>query len=83
LQHVLKKLAQPLGLLQQDPEKWLQSGKGKGGALSPAEIEVLIEERNEARANKNWARGDEIRDQLTAAGIILEDSASGTSWRRG
>ncbi len=68
---------------EQDPEQWLQTGKGEDGELSPADIETLIAERSDARANKNWARGDEIRDQLTAAGIVLEDAASGTSWRRG
>jgi len=78
----LKRIAEPLGLLQQDPEQWLQAGKGDD-ELSADDIEALIAERNAARANKNWGRGDEIRDQLTAAGIVLEDSSSGTSWRRG
>ncbi len=78
----LQRLAEPLGLLQQDPEIWLQSGKGDEGDLTPADIDELIVERNKARADKNWVRGDELRDQLTSAGIILEDSASGTSWRR-
>ncbi len=78
----LKRLAQPLGLLQQDPEQWLQAGKGDDCGLSSNAIDALILERNEARANKNWARGDEIRDQLTVEGILLEDTAAGTSWRR-
>lgn len=47
-----------------------------------AEIEKLINERLEARKSKNWARADEIRDELKARGIILEDSASGTRWKR-
>ena len=47
-----------------------------------AEIEVLIEERNRARANSDFARADEIRDQLEVQGILLEDSSRGTRWRR-
>ncbi len=51
-------------------------------ALAP-EIEALISEREQARAEKNWARADEIRDQLSGMGIIIEDTASGTHWRKG
>lgn len=47
-----------------------------------AEIEGLIEERNQARKDRNFARADEIRDQLLAQGIVLEDSSQGTRWRR-
>jgi cysteinyl-tRNA synthetase len=47
-----------------------------------SEIEALIEERNQARRDKNFARSDEIRDQLAAQGIVLEDGAQGTRWRR-
>ena len=47
-----------------------------------AEIEALIEERNRARANSDFARADEIRDQLEVQGILLEDSSRGTRWRR-
>ena len=79
----LKRLAAPLGILQQDPEVWLQSGIGGKDELTAENIDALIVERSDARANKNWGRGDEIRDQLTAAGIVLEDTADGTSWRRG
>ncbi len=78
----LKRLGYPLGLLQQDAEVWLQSGSSDD-ELSAETINALIDERTQARADKNWARGDEIRDQLTEAGVILEDSATGTSWRRG
>ncbi|MEK7528319.1 MAG: DALR domain-containing protein, partial [Patescibacteria group bacterium] len=49
---------------------------------SDTEIEWLISERNEARKNKNFARSDEIRDQLQKKGIILEDSSGGTTWKR-
>jgi cysteinyl-tRNA synthetase len=47
-----------------------------------SEIEKLIEERQEARKAKNFARADEIRDSLKAQGIILEDTPSGVKWRR-
>lgn len=47
-----------------------------------AEIEALIEERLAARKAKNWARADEIRDELKSRGIVIEDSAAGTRWRR-
>ena len=45
-------------------------------------IEALLEERNQARASKDFAASDRIRDALTAAGVILEDGAGGTTWRR-
>ena len=52
------------------------------GAGDDAEIEALVQERLDARANKDWARSDEIRDELAARGIVLQDSADGTIWRR-
>jgi cysteinyl-tRNA synthetase len=76
--------ARLLGLLQQDPEDWFrwQPASAEGG-LSDADIDALINERAEARKAKDFARSDEIRDQLTADGIVLEDSTEGTIWRRG
>ena len=47
-----------------------------------AEIEALIDERNEARRNRNFARSDEIRDLLSEKGIILEDTKDGVRWKR-
>jgi cysteinyl-tRNA synthetase len=76
----LKAGAQFMGLLMEDTQTWLK-GSGDGG-LSDAEIDALIVERNTAKADKNYARSDEIRDQLKADSIILEDSAQGTTWRR-
>ena len=64
-----------LGLLQADPEAWFQ---GDGDAA----IDALIAERIAARAEKNFALADEIRDELAAQGIVLEDGAGGTTWRR-
>jgi cysteinyl-tRNA synthetase len=68
-----------LGLLQQAPEKFLQ---GNENDEEVELIESLILQRNQARAEKNWALADEARDKLTAMNIILEDSANGTTWRR-
>lgn len=77
--------ARLLGILQQDPEdwfKWSPPSKGSAG-LSDDDIEAKIIARKEARASKDFAASDAIRDELQAAGIILEDSAAGTTWRRG
>jgi cysteinyl-tRNA synthetase len=75
-----------LGLLQVDPEVYLRdTAPGQAdvpGALSSEAVEDLIACRLTARTGKDWAEADRIRDELEAAGIILEDGASGTSWRR-
>ena len=51
------------------------------GVNPPEAIEALIAERKQARADKNFARSDEIRDELEAKGVILLDSREGTSWK--
>jgi cysteinyl-tRNA synthetase len=68
-----------IGLFQEDPQQWL-AGDTEG--LDDSLIEQLIEERNTARKERNFARADEIRDQLQEMGINLEDVAGGTRWRR-
>ncbi|HEY4091966.1 MAG TPA: cysteine--tRNA ligase [Luteibacter sp.] len=68
-----------LGLLQQEPEAWFQQGK-PGDAVDAAMVEALLEERRAARAGKDFARSDAIRDQLKALGITIEDGAQGTRW---
>lgn len=75
----LKTLGGLLGLLQMEPAEFLQGG---GDADEVAEIEALIAQRNQARADKNWALADEARDKLNAMNIVLEDSAGKTTWRK-
>jgi len=78
----LKGFGQRLGFLYQKPSEYFQAVQANENVLSPEVIESLIEERIAARNNKNWARGDEIRDDLNAAGIILEDAGGKTTWKR-
>lgn len=78
---LLKKLGAVLGILQSNPNDYLQGGAGDQDDV--AQIESLIKARNDARASKNWAAADEARDALTALGIVLEDGAGGTTWRKG
>lgn len=77
----LRASANLLGLLTQDEASWVR-GEAQEGALSDYEIDGLIEERQKARAARDFARADEIRDTLSAAGIALLDGADGTSWER-
>ncbi|MDX1334761.1 MAG: cysteine--tRNA ligase [Gammaproteobacteria bacterium] len=81
---LLRQLGGILGLLQDAPESYLKGGDAtSAGGFSDDEINSMIEARQQARAEKNWAESDRIRDQLQDAGIILEDGPQGTSWRRG
>ena len=78
----LRHLSETLGLLQDDPETFLQGG-ASATDLSDTEIEQSIQKRIQARADKDWAEADRIRDHLVENGVILEDGATGTIWRRG
>ena len=69
-----------LGVLGESPDKWLAKD-AEGGPSSDA-IDQLLVERADAKASRDFARADAIRDELNAAGIIIEDSASGSTWRR-
>ena len=82
LSGLLKALAATLGLLERDPQVFLQAGSADDSGLSAAEIDALIAERKAARASKNFAESDRIRNLLLDSGIILEDGANGTTWRR-
>ena len=77
----LRELANVLGILQQDPELFLQSGAQTNND-EVAEIEQLIKMRNDARQAKDWAQADVARDRLNVLGIVLEDGPQGTTWRR-
>lgn len=70
-----------LGLLWQNPESWFKSGIANGG-LDAASIEAKIAERVAAKKNKDYALADKIRNELKEQGIILEDTPSGTTWKK-
>ena len=74
----LKGLAAVLGLLERDPQAFLQGGTG----AADKDIQDKIDARLAARKAKNYAEADGIRKELEAAGIVLEDSSQGTTWRR-
>jgi cysteinyl-tRNA synthetase len=76
----LRTLAGLLGILQRDPALFLQGEASQG--LSNEEIEAKISQREAARAAKDWGESDRIRDELIEQGIILEDGAGITTWRR-
>ena len=70
--------ASVLGVLQSDPEAWFSGGADE--ALK-AEVEALLAERVKARADKNWAEADRIRDRLTALNVVVMDGPTGATWR--
>jgi cysteinyl-tRNA synthetase len=73
---VFLRTARLAGLLEREPETWF-----RGGA-DDSTIEAKIAERADAKANRDFATADRIRDELKAAGIVLEDGPSGTTWRK-
>ena len=84
----LRSLAGILGILAYEPGEWLArrsvltAGESAGEGLDDARIDALVAARTAARRARNWAESDRIRDELAAAGVILEDAAGGTTWRR-
>ena len=80
LAYLLRALAAELGLLDREPALFLQSREGL--EMSSEEIDAMIVARDEARSKKDFNEADRLRDELTAAGITLEDSAGKTTWRR-
>jgi cysteinyl-tRNA synthetase len=73
---LLQALGGVLGLLQGNPQDFMQSG----ARVDPQQIQMLIDERAQAKAQRNFARADVIRQDLLAQGIVLKDSALGTTW---
>ncbi|WP_444900466.1 cysteine--tRNA ligase [Microbulbifer sp. VAAC004] len=82
LKGLLLAAGEMLGILQQDPEAWFKQARGGEETISAEEIEALIEERVQSKKNRDFARADEIREELKSKGVVLEDSREGTKWRR-
>ena len=76
----LRALGGVLGL-QDDPETYLR-GERSDADLTDVQIQALIDRRVAARKAQDWVAADRIRDELQAAGLLLEDGADGTIWRR-
>lgn len=74
----LKKLSNTFGILQQDPQQFLQ-----GGDVDAEKVEALIAARNQARKNKDWPEADRIRDELNAMHVVIEDKDGRTRWKLG
>ena len=81
----LRALGAVLGLLDADAEAWLHGAsavESAGQGPDDGEIEAMIARRAEARARRDWGEADRLRDELAAVGVVLEDGARGTVWRR-
>ena len=76
----LRTLGSVLGLLEQDPETWFRGQET--GSLADADIEAMIEARRLARERRDWAEADQLRDALANDGVLLEDAAGTTTWKR-
>ena len=76
----LRAAGQLMGLLQQDPNAWFEGGADDA---FKAQVEALLGRRMQARANKDWAEADRIRDELTALKVVVMDGPTGATWRRG
>lgn len=77
----LKAAGELLGFFGEDPAIWFQAPGGEG-EMSAADIQARLVARAEARQAKDFAKADQIRDELTRAGIVIEDGPDGASWRR-
>ena len=80
----LRDIGAVLGIGARDPRQVLEETRHAHlaeGELTPEAIERLIAERASARKARNFARADEVRDELKAQGVVLEDTAEGTKWK--
>lgn len=77
----LKAAGSLMGFFQTDPTDWFQAAPGQDD-LTPDAIAALLTERADARASKDFARADQIRDDLAAKGVVIEDGPDGATWRR-
>ena len=77
---LLKQLSAVLGLLTDDAENFFKGQSTDG--LSDDEVEALVNQRVEAKSRKDWTTADRIRDELKEQGVVVEDSADGSTWRR-
>ena len=78
---LLRELSGVIGLLNQEPDDFLRGSSNDNG-ISVEDIDEFIQQRNQAREDKDWAESDRLRDVLKAKGIVLEDKGGETSWRR-
>jgi len=76
---LLVRLGGSMGILQAEPAAFLQASVG--AEIDSVEIDRLVAARDQARADKDWGKADEIRDQLTALNVVVEDGAAGSTWR--
>jgi cysteinyl-tRNA synthetase len=82
-ERTLREMGGVLGILMEDPDVYFEKDRLREAdkrGIDLGEIEASIEERLQARAEKNWKRADEIRDGLAAKGVVLKDSKAGTTW---
>jgi cysteinyl-tRNA synthetase len=77
----MRGLGNILGLLELNPQAYLRGEAGEGD-VTDADIDVLVQQRHQAKLDRNFALSDQIRDQLKAMGVVLEDSKEGTGWKR-
>jgi len=82
----LKEMGGVLGLFREEPLPWFRQvgtpEQAGGGDLSDEAIEEMMQQRETAREEKDWAAADRIRDELASRGIVLEDTPHGTRWKR-
>ena len=77
----MRGLGNILGLLELNPQAYLRGEAGEGD-VTDADIDVIVQQRHQAKLDRNFALSDQIRDQLKAMGVVLEDSKEGTGWKR-